>query len=121
LQQVVQRGVSDGSRSLNSLRSRPALCRLLQVFVKGNHAVGVLQSAAAVPDGVHPRDHWAPAMFLAGPQGVLAAVVAFQRSPTENEWVPHRCAGVELVPKEGEPLFARNGPSKHGLKYISRF
>jgi hypothetical protein len=83
--------------------------------------VGVLQSAAAVPDGVHPRDHWAPAMFLAGPQGVLAAVVAFQRSPTENEWVPHRCAGVELVPKEGEPLFARNGPSKHGLKYISRF
>jgi len=91
------------------------------VYVEGPHAVDALREVAGVPAGLHPRDHWAPSLFLAGPRGVVAAVVAFRRGLEEAEWIPHRCCGVALLPKDGDPLFSRSGSSRHGLKYTTRF
>jgi len=91
------------------------------VFVHGPNAAEALSDAATIPADCHPRDHWAPSFFLCGPTGCIAAVTSFQRDADNAEWVPHRCAGVELVPKDGEPIVNRTGASRHGLKYVTRF
>ena len=59
-------------------------------FVYGPNAAEVLSDTATVPTDCHPRDHWAPSFFLAGPTGCVAAVAAFRRDPDDAEWVPHR-------------------------------